>query len=184
MRAARDSRVSRTSAESSAYDSRVPGMPAQSSAYDPPAGSRAASVPGGGAERFVLGLALLLPLAVIVLALAQLPGTSLASPPNLIPADAGSIVLGKRPVPSNPAPPPTLAPPTATPRPTVAPTPTAQPSATPQKSAAATYTVKPGDELRHIAAQYNVSIWKIIAANDIPNPDSLKIGQELKIPSE
>ena len=166
MRAARDSRVSRTSAESSAYD--------------PPGGSRSASVPG--AERFVLGLALLLPLAVIVLALAQLPGTSLASPPNLIPADAGSIVLGKRPVSSNPAPPPTLAPPTATPRPTVAPTPTAQASPTPQKGG--TYTVKPGDELRHIAADYHVSIWKIIAANDIPNPDSLKIGQILNIPSE
>jgi LysM repeat protein len=143
------------------------------------------SPPGGGAERLVLGLALLLPLAVIVLALAQLPGTTLASPPNLIPADPSSIILGKRPASSNPAPPPTLAPPTATPRPTatpVPPTPTAQASATPQKGG--TYTVKPGDELRHIAAEYHVSIWKIIAANDIPNPDSLKIGQELKIPPE
>jgi lipoprotein NlpD len=103
----------------------------------------------------------------------------------LIPADASSTIMGKRPALSNPAPPPTLAAPTATPRPTatpVAPTPTAQASATPRQ--AGTYTVKSGDELKHIAADHHVSIWKIIAANDIPNPDSLRIGQELKIPPE
>jgi LysM repeat protein len=128
---------------------------------------------------------LLLPLAVIVLALAQIPGTGFASPPNFIPADASSTNF-KRPASSNPAPPPTLAPPTATPVATATPVPvvapTAQASATPTKGG--TYTVKPGDELKHIAADHQVSIWKIIAANDIPNPDSLRIGQELKIPSE
>ncbi len=158
---ARESKVSKKSAGSAAYSS------------------------SGGAERLVLGLALLLPLAVIVLALAQLPGTSLASPSNLIPSDTGSTIF-KRPVSSNAAPPPTLAPPTATPLATATPVPlvapTAQASATPTKGR--TYTVKPGDELRHIAADYQVSIWKIIAANDIPNPDSLKIGQVLSIPSE
>jgi len=158
---ARESKVSKKSAGSAAYSS------------------------SGGAERLVLGLALLLPLAVIVLALAQLPGTSLAAPSNLIPSDTSSTIF-KRPVSSNAAPPPTLAPPTATPIATATPVPlvapTAQASATPTKGG--TYTVKPGDELRHIAADYQVSIWKIIAANDIPNPDSLKIGQELKIPSE
>src|SRR5260221_8196282 len=65
----------------------------------------------GGAERLVLGLALLLPLAAIVLALAQLPRTSLSFPSNLIPADPGSMIF-KRPVSSHAAPPPTLAPPT------------------------------------------------------------------------
>src|SRR5712691_3917481 len=147
--------------------------------------SRGSSASGGGAERFVLGLALLLPLAVIILAVAQLPGASLASPPSLLPPESSWNGLGKRPVASNSAPPPTLAPPTATPRPTatpVPPTPTAQASATPQKGG--TYTVQPGDELKHIAADHHVSIWKIIAANDIPNPDSLRIGQELKIPTE
>jgi LysM repeat protein len=49
---------------------------------------------------------------------------------------------------------------------------------------AATYTVQPGDELRHIAADNHVSIWKIIEANDIPDPDSLRIGQVLNIPSD
>jgi LysM repeat protein len=150
-----------------------------------PGRSRGSNESGGGAERFVLGLALLLPLAVVILALAQLPGTSLASPPSLLPAEASSLIMGKRPASSQPAPPPTLAPPTATPRPTatpIAPTPTAQASATPRQ--AGTYTVKPGDELKHIAADHHVSIWKIIAANDIPNPDSLKVGQILNIPPE
>src|SRR4030088_29095 len=137
----------------------------------------------GGLERLVLALALLLPLAVIVLALAQLPGTSLASPSNLIPSDTGSTIF-KRPVSSNAAPPPTLAPPTATPRATTTPVALAAPVATPTPQKGGTYTVQPGDELKHIAADYQVSIWKIIAANDIPNPDSLKIGQVLSIPSE
>ena len=148
-------------------------------------GSRPTRRTDPGPERFVLGMALLVPLGVIVVALAQLPGTSLASPTSLITAESSSAILGKRPASSNPAPPPTLVPPTATPRPTatpVPPTPLAQPTATPQRDL--TYTVQPGDELKHIAANYNVSIWKIIAANDIPNPDSLKIGQVLHIPSE
>jgi LysM repeat protein len=127
-------------------------------------------------------MALLVPLSVVVVALAQLPGTSLASPSAFMQmqTDASMAVIGKRPASSNPAPPPTLIPPTATPQPTAtpaAPTPTAMPKRT-------TYTVRPGDELKHIAAENNVSIWKIIAANDIPNPDSLKIGQELHIPSD
>ncbi len=147
-----------------------------------PAGSRLSGPPGGGPERYVLGLALLLPLAVVVLALAQLPGTSLASPPSLIPAEASSLIIGKRPASAQSAPPPTLAPPTATPRPTATPVPVAQATATPQKGG--TYIVQPGDQLKHIAARYNVSIWKIIDANDIANPDSLRIGQVLQIPRE
>jgi LysM repeat protein len=149
-----------------------------------PVRARASSPSGGGPERYVLGMALLLPLAVVILALAQLPGTTLASPPTLLQAESSLATMGKRPASSNPAPPPTLVPPTATPRPTATPVVVApaQPTATPQKGG--TYIVQPGDELKHIAADYNVSIWKIIAANDIPNPDSLKIGQILKIPSE
>ena len=45
-------------------------------------------------------------------------------------------------------------------------------------------SVQHGDELKNIAAQYGVSIWKIIASNDIPDPDSLRVGQVLKIPDE
>jgi LysM repeat protein len=139
----------------------------------------------GGAARYVLGLALLVPLAFVLVAMAQLPGTSLAAPAGLLQSDASVAIMGKRPASSNPAPPPTLVPPTATPRPTATPEPAAAavaPTATPQKGG--TYTVQPGDELKSIAAQYNVSIWKIIDLNTIPNPDSLKIGQELRIPAE
>src|SRR5713226_3491211 len=144
--------------------SNVSRTPAGPRASSPLGGSRASSVPGGsrvlaargGAERYVLGLALLLPLAVVILALAQLPGTSLASPTSLIPAEASSAIMGKRPAASNPAPPPTLVPPTATPRPTATPVPAApiaQATAAPQKGG--TYTVQPGDELKHIAADHN-----------------------------
>ena len=91
--------------------------------------------------------------------------------------DQASDLLVKRPSGSDPHVPPTLAPPTPTPLPT----PTAVPSPTPR---ATTYVVKPGDELRHIAAEYGVDIFALIKANDIPNPDSLRVGQELRIPED
>ena len=139
----------------------------------------------GGPERFLLGTALLVPLGVVLLALMQLPSTSLASTWSLTSADSSVSISSQRPVSSNPAPPPTLAPPTATPKPTMTPVPpktAAVATATPQTGGI--YVVQPGDELKHIAADYNVSIWKLIAANNIPDPDSLKIGQELRIPAD
>jgi LysM repeat protein len=130
----------------------------------------------------MLGAALLIPLGVVLVAVTQLPGTSLASPSNLIHVEAVADIVSKRPVASNPAPPPTLVPATATPRPTATPVlPTAV--ATPKTAHADTYVVQPGDELKHIAASHDVSIWKLIAANNIPDPDSLQIGQVLNIPS-
>ena len=60
------------------------------------------------------------------------------------------------------------------------PTPQARPTATPLKGGA--YTVVPGDELKNIAADHNISMTKIIAANNIPDPDSLRVGQVLHIP--
>jgi lipoprotein NlpD len=142
-----------------------------------------ARTPGPGVERYILSLALVLPLAIVIFGLAQ----SMASPfsgPATAHADAAAAATAsvKRPISSLADPPPTLAPPTATPRPTATPEPLVAPTATP-RTGAQTYTVSPGDELKSIAADYNVSIWKIIAANDIPNPDSLKVGQVLKIPA-
>lgn len=72
--------------------------------------------------------------------------------------------------------------PTATPTeaPTAAPEPTAPPaSAGPRK-----YTVQPGDTLRSIAEQFNVSVKSIIDANQLSDAeaDSLRVGQELVIP--
>jgi LysM repeat protein len=142
-----------------------------------------------GPERYILGLALLVPLVLGALALAQLPGANLASPASLLLGDTSVSVVSKRPAPSNPAPPPTLVPPTATPvtpQPTATPvpaTPTAEPTSTPEAKSR-TYVVHKGDQLKYIAAQYQVSIWKIIATNDIPNPDSLRVGQVLTIPDE
>jgi LysM repeat protein len=46
-----------------------------------------------------------------------------------------------------------------------------------------TYTVHRGDILKDIAARYGVSMASIMAINDIPNPDSLRIGQVLVIPT-
>ena len=145
-----------------------------------------------GPERFILALALLVPLILGGLALAQLPGASLGSPTSLLLGDGGPNVVRQRPAPSNAGPPPTLVPPTATVRPTattgptatVAPTaePTIEPTAAPRQSR--TYVVHRGDQLKDIAAQYQVNIWKIINNNDIPNPDSLRVGQVLTIPDD
>ena len=133
-----------------------------------------------GPEKYVLALALLLPLAVTLFALAQVPGVDLRLPASLVYADQQLVnIAAKRPVASHQAPPPTLAAPTATPKPTRTAVP---PSPTPIKGR--TYTVQQGDELKHIAAQYGMNIWKIINNNDIPDPDSLRVGQLLKIPDD
>jgi LysM repeat protein len=120
-----------------------------------------------------------MPLAFAVLVLAQVPGVSLAAPSSLVRTDGDPSVMSKRPISSSAAPPPTLAPSTPTPRPTATPV---LPTPTPEKGR--TYTVQPGDELKHIAADYRVNIFKIIDTNDIANPDSLKVGQVLRIPDD
>lgn len=140
----------------------------------------------GTAERFVLGLALLVPLGLLAVVFGQLPGLVSAATggggadSHVVAASAAPL---KRPVVADTGPPPTLVPPPPTQRPAanaVAAAPTAQPTDVPLPKSA--YTVKPGDELKSIAALSGVSIWKIIQANDIPNPDSLRVGQVLKIP--
>ena len=128
-----------------------------------------------GPERFVLALALCLPLALMGYAVFELPGIGFG--PAHSASSSGPQLVAQRPVSSAPAPPPTLVAPTATP----IPTPTAVP--TPAPDAPKSYTVQPGDELKNIAAEYHVSIWSIIDNNNIPNPDSLTVGQVLQIPS-
>lgn len=128
-----------------------------------------------GLERFVLVLALCLPLVLMGYAVLQLPGFGFG--PGFSGTRSQTQLVAQRPVASAPAPPPTLVAPTAT----AIPTPTAVP--TPAPEAPQSYTVKRGDELKNIAAEYHVSIWSIIDNNDIPNPDSLTVGQVLKIPS-
>jgi LysM repeat protein len=134
-------------------------------------------------ERLVLAVALVVPLGIMAVSVPQLAGFGLVGQPSsIVRADGEAALRIARPQPaSRQAPPPTLAPPTPTPKPTATAVPTAVvvPTAT---VGPRTYQVQPGDELRHIAAQYGVNIWSIINANDIPNPDSLRIGQVLKIP--
>ena len=48
----------------------------------------------------------------------------------------------------------------------------------------ATYTVKRGDTLTAIAEKYGVTVQAIVALNGIANPDVIKAGQKIKIPSK
>lgn len=51
-----------------------------------------------------------------------------------------------------------------------------------QEDALGPYTVQPGDTLSAIAVAYGVTINDLMAANDISDPDSIFVGQELRIP--
>jgi LysM repeat protein len=133
----------------------------------------------GRSEKYFLGVALLLPLVVATLVLTQLPGTGLASSPHAARSDATARLISKRPAPSDAAPPPTLAPPAATATPAPQPAASVKPTAQPADS----YVIQPGDELKQIAADHNMTLAKLIAANDIPDPDSLRVGQVLHIPA-
>ncbi|MEY3614719.1 MAG: hypothetical protein RL752_627, partial [Actinomycetota bacterium] len=46
-----------------------------------------------------------------------------------------------------------------------------------------TYTVKAGDTLWGIASKLGVSATKLAEVNGITNPNLLKVGQVLKVPS-
>jgi LysM repeat protein len=61
--------------------------------------------------------------------------------------------------------------PTSTPKPTAVPT-----------RATRVYTVTSGDTLGEIARKFEVDLEELIAANDLPNPDVLEVGQEIIIP--
>jgi len=135
-----------------------------------------------GPERFILVLALVVPVGLMVVAATQMPGVYLGSSSASVDADSSDPLIAARPAPSNPDPPPTLVAPTATPKPTptpvVLPTPVA--SATPQTGRQ--YTVKPGDQLKEIAASYHMTVRRLIDANKVANPDNLPVGQVLRIP--
>ena len=72
--------------------------------------------------------------------------------------------------------------PPATEAPTVSPSPS--PPATPKPEPPMTHTVQAGDTLSAIAQQYDVSTEALAAANDLPDPDVLQIGQVLTIPED
>ena len=60
--------------------------------------------------------------------------------------------------------------------------PTRQPTAAPTP-APLVYTVQEGDTLSAIAQRHGLSVSEIVAANDLPNPDVLSIGQAIVIPN-
>jgi LysM repeat protein len=115
-----------------------------------------------------------MPLAIGALMVNQLAGIGLAAPAVRESSTSGLV---KRPIGSQLPVPPTLTAPTATPVPTATAVPVVSPTAR-----VATYTVQPGDELKHIAAEFKVNIFKIISANELADPDSLRVGQVLRIP--
>lgn len=89
---------------------------------------------------------------------------------------------------------PARAPATATARPTTAPTPPPSgPPATPAATSAppaptpapayVEYTVRKGDILYTIAARYGLKVEDILAINQIAKPESLTVGQVIRIPS-
>lgn len=68
--------------------------------------------------------------------------------------------------------------------PTVAPAPTSAPAvgAAPASPAFTEYTVQKGDVLYTIAQNNHVTVEQILAINDIANPESLSVGQVIRIP--
>ena len=51
----------------------------------------------------------------------------------------------------------------------------------PQRYEVLVYTVVPGDTLRSVASRYGVDVPTMLVSNDIPDPDSLVVGSELRV---
>ncbi len=85
-------------------------------------------------------------------------------------------------VPTPPQPAGTAAPAATTaPSSASAPVPTSTPRPAPA-AGGAIYRVQPGDTLKSIAAQYGITLDALIRANNLPDPNNLDIGQEIRIP--
>jgi LysM repeat protein len=147
-----------------------------------------------------LGVSLVLPLAAPADQDLVLPPIAVAPAPDQQPPSASQV----------PEPTAGIAEPTATTRPTATARPTATSTARPTATTAPTepptatpvpptetpipptaapagprtYRVQPGDTLRSIAEQFNVSVQALLDANDLTpeEADSLRIDQELVIP--
>jgi LysM repeat protein len=45
-----------------------------------------------------------------------------------------------------------------------------------------TYVIREGDTLSGIATQFGVSVEQLLELNDILDPDSIRVGQEIRVP--
>ncbi len=68
--------------------------------------------------------------------------------------------------------------------PTAPPPSTASPTSTPTRRPSTVHAVQPGETLIAIALQYDLSLEELLAANDLLDPDLLRIGQKIIIPKE
>jgi len=111
------------------------------------------------------------------LILASAQGTEI--PANIYNAtiSVGSTAPTATPTSTGPAPTATLTPTGTVIVPTATPTSTTQPPGCPT-----VYVVRPGDTLYSIARRFGVSVEAIMAANNLPNPNSIYAGQQLTIP--
>lgn len=60
--------------------------------------------------------------------------------------------------------------------------PTSGAAAPPSTPASRTYTVQPGDTLAKIAVRFGVTVNDLVKANDLPDPNTIRVGQVLRIP--
>ena len=90
------------------------------------------------------------------------------------------------PEPTAAPPEPTAAPPEPTAAPEAPPLPTAAPTEPPVAAEPGyiEYTVQKGDILYTIAQEHGVTIEEILAINQIPNPESLTVGEVIRIPKK
>ncbi len=138
--------------------------------------SRSAAVVAGVAGAAVLGLAGV----AVASSLAAAPDDPESPTPRpSVPSQAPSATPRPTPSAAFSAPPSPSVAPTATAAPTAPPTPTVPP---PSPIPAVTYTVQSGDTLVEIAQSFGTSVEALLAANDIEDPEQLRIGQVLVIP--
>lgn len=132
-------------------------------------------------------------LILLLIVLAQLSAACVLRQPQTIvitatfsPSEAGTAIPSTIDLPPSPLPLPTSTPPPtlALPEGTLI-----EPTPNPTRALAAvafsdSYTVASGDTLFAIAAANGVSIDTILSLNDIPNPDSLIVGQVIRLPDQ
>lgn len=161
----------------------VPRASTRAPRHDPTSFATARSV---RATRLALAVGVAFPLLVAAVTLPRLASMGHAGERVAVRPESGAPPVGEHMSRLTVSTPPTLEP---------AARPSATPAAATDRTAdlaarsdtspvkAPTYTVQPGDELRQIAAQHGVTIASILALNEVPNPDSLRVGQALRLPN-